>query len=95
MTNRENIPSAAQAGSGAAGSGDPGTEADDAIHFVTRGVSPTEAAAVSAVLTGLLHEESAMLRAKPSRRPSAWEASQRALRQPFVPGPGRWRGFSL
>ncbi|TFC78974.1 acyl-CoA carboxylase subunit epsilon [Cryobacterium cheniae] len=64
------------------------------LRFVTRGVTPTEAAAVSAVLHGLVREESDHLRQAPVRGQSAWQRSQRSIRVPLTPGPGRWRGFS-
>lgn len=64
------------------------------LVFVTPGVTPTEAAALTAVLRGLLQEESDGLRQAPERGQSAWQLSQRAVRQPLTPGRGRWRGFS-
>lgn len=64
------------------------------LRFVTRGVTPTEAAAVSAVLHGLVREESDNLRQAPVRGQSAWQRSQRGVRMPLLPGSGRWRGFS-
>lgn len=71
----------------------PGSEFDPSeIQFVTQHVSPTEIAAVTAVIRGLLLEESADLRT-PEHGQSAWETSRRALRQPLVPGHGQWRGF--
>ena len=63
------------------------------IIFVTPSVSPTEVAAVTAVVRGLLQEESADLRT-PTPGQSAWQKSQRALRPPVTPGPGAWRSFS-
>ncbi len=64
------------------------------VSFVTSGVTPTEAAAVTAVLRGLLREESDDLRTKPGAGRSAWQLSQRSVRAPLTPGEGRWRGFS-
>ncbi|TFC28648.1 hypothetical protein E3O53_09560 [Cryobacterium sp. TMT2-18-3] len=64
------------------------------LRFLTRGVSPTEAAAVSAVLHGLVREESDNLRQAPVRGQSAWQRSQRSVRVALTPGAGRWRGFS-
>lgn len=63
------------------------------IVFVTPHVSATEVAAVTAVVRGLLQEESADLRT-PMPGQSAWQQSQRALRSPVMPGPGAWRSFS-
>ncbi len=65
------------------------------LYFVTRDVTPTEAAAVSAVLHGLVREESDHLRQAPVRGQSAWQRSQRGVRVPLTPGDGRWRGFSV
>jgi hypothetical protein len=64
------------------------------ISFVTRGVSDAEVAAVTAVLRGLLHEESDSLRRSPDRVRSAWDLGQRAIRSPLQPGAGRWRSFT-
>jgi Acyl-CoA carboxylase epsilon subunit len=64
------------------------------ITFVTRGVSDAEVAAVTAVLRGLLQEESDHLRRSPDRVRSAWDVGQRAIRSPLEPGAGRWRSFS-
>ncbi|TFC90452.1 hypothetical protein E3O65_00725 [Cryobacterium breve] len=63
------------------------------LRFVTRSVTPTEAAAVSAVLHGLVREESDNLRLAPARGQSAWQRSQRGIRPPVTAGNGRWRGF--
>lgn len=64
------------------------------LVFLTRGVTPTELSAVSAVLRGLLQEESDSLRAKPTLTQDAWRHSQRNVRQPLTPGAGQWRSFS-
>lgn len=63
------------------------------VMFVTRGVTPIEAAAVTAVLRGLLQEESDDARSQPEKTRSAWEISQRSVRAPLTPGAGRWRSF--
>ncbi|TFB54074.1 hypothetical protein E3N94_13425 [Cryobacterium sp. Sr3] len=63
------------------------------LRFLTPGVSPTEAAAVSAVLHGLVREEGDNLRQAPVRGQSAWQRSQRSVRVALTPGAGRWRGF--
>jgi hypothetical protein len=55
--------------------------------------SPTELAAVTAVLsTSLAELEERSL--KSGTRVSAWQRSQRAVRSPLTPGYGAWRGFS-
>lgn len=64
------------------------------VTFVTSGVTPTEAAAVTAVLRGLVREESDDLRTSPDAGRSAWQLSQRSVRGPLTPGAGRWRGFA-
>ena len=64
------------------------------VNFVTSGVTPTEAAAVTAVLRGLLREESDHRRAKADSGRSAWQLSQRSVRGPLTPGAGRWRSFA-
>ena len=64
------------------------------LVFVTPGVTPREVAAVTAVLRGLLREESDSVREAPERGQSAWQLSQRGIRAPLTPGHGRWRGFS-
>jgi hypothetical protein len=64
------------------------------ITFVTRGVTHTEAAAVTAVLRGLLREESQDLQNEPDRARSGWALSQRSIRPQLTPGAGRWRSFS-
>ncbi len=63
------------------------------LRFVTRGVTHSEAAAVTAVLRGLLREESDRLRKTPSTGQSAWQRAQRSIRSPLTPGPGRWNNF--
>ncbi|WP_348786804.1 acyl-CoA carboxylase epsilon subunit [Leifsonia sp. NPDC080035] len=65
------------------------------IRFVTRGVTPEEIAAVTAVLTAAAAEQAAAARdARPQVGPDAWERSRRQLRTPIHPGPGMWRSFS-
>jgi hypothetical protein len=72
-----------------AASGDAGTGGVRAV-----GGCPTEEelAAATAVIAALAVRPSTE---PPARRaPDAWQRSQRAVRGPLVPGPGRWRGFS-
>jgi len=64
------------------------------LDFVTPGVSDTEISAVTAVLRGLLREESDDMRTAPKRGQTAWQVSQRGIRQPITPGHERWRSFS-
>jgi hypothetical protein len=65
------------------------------IQFVTRGVTPEEVAAVTAVLTAAAAEQQAA--ASEERVPEGadgWARSQRALRDPVHPETGSWRSFS-
>ena len=64
------------------------------LAFVTGRVSDTEVSAVTAVIRGLLREESDERRAAPELGQSAWQQNQRAIRRPVHPGYGRWRGFT-
>lgn len=64
------------------------------LVFVTAVVTDAEVSAVTAVIRGLLREESDLRRAAPERGQSAWQQNQRAVRRPVYPGAGRWRGFS-
>jgi hypothetical protein len=64
------------------------------IIFMSRNVTATEASAVTAVLQGLLQEESDGGRTAPARGQSAWQRSTRAIRRPLNPGPGQWRSFT-
>jgi hypothetical protein len=64
------------------------------IRFVTRGATPEEIAAVTAVLTAAAAEQAAEAEAAcPSVTQDGWERSRRRLRSPVVPGPGAWRSF--
>lgn len=63
------------------------------VHFVTRGVNAVEVSAVTAVIRGLLREESDDNGMTATLGESAWQRSQRGIRSPVVPGPGRWRSF--
>jgi hypothetical protein len=56
--------------------------------------TPAELAAVTAVIQALLEEEGENDRKRAQHGQSAWQQSQRALRQPLHPAPGAWRGFS-
>ncbi|MET0842844.1 MAG: acyl-CoA carboxylase epsilon subunit [Mycetocola sp.] len=56
--------------------------------------TPAEIAAVTAVLTAAVVEESAGADAVLSHGPSAWQRSTRTLRSPLMVGPGQWRNFS-
>lgn len=64
------------------------------IRVLTRGVTVEELAAVTAVIEAAVDEEFDELHSDVRVDPSAWERSQRQLREPVHPGPGAWRGFS-
>lgn len=64
------------------------------VRIVSGAPTPDEIAAVTAVITAAVVEESAAADAVPSSGPSAWQRSQRILRTPLMAGPGRWRNFS-
>ena len=71
------------------------TSADEPVlQVLTRGVSPEELAAVTAVIESAVAEELAELHDDVQIGPSAWERSQRSMRTPLHPGPSAWRGFS-
>lgn len=55
--------------------------------------TPPEIAAVTAVLTGALHELATEHERDSGVRQSAWQRSQRAIRVPLAPGFGAWRSF--
>ncbi|MBW8872321.1 MAG: hypothetical protein JF618_09220 [Leifsonia sp.] len=65
------------------------------LRFVTRGVTPEEIAAVTAVLTAAAAEQAAAAReARTEHGPDGWARTQRSLRGELRPGPGAWRSFS-
>jgi hypothetical protein len=84
------------AGSGEAEGGSPETStalvSPVDIRFVTQGLSAEEIAAVTAVLTAAVHQQSraAQRRVAPPRQ-SEWSRSTRGLRRPLR---GDWRGFT-
>jgi hypothetical protein len=57
-------------------------------------VTPEEVAAVTAVLVATVGEQAAAERLS-NAAPDAWAATQRGLRQPINPGPGRWQRYPL
>ncbi len=61
------------------------------IRVLAGSPTPEELAAVTAVLAALEAEESAAAaRRTVPRGQSGWQESQRSLRVPLHPGPGRW-----
>jgi len=63
------------------------------FRFIGGNPSAVEIAAVTAVLTGALEELSAEHERDSGVRQSAWQRSQRAIREPLRPGYGAWRSF--
>ncbi len=64
------------------------------IAIVAGNPSPTEVAALTAVLSGVLEELAGEQSRAESTGPSAWQRGQRPIRLPIRPGAGAWRGFS-
>jgi hypothetical protein len=65
------------------------------IRVIAGNPTPTELAAVTAVLAALAAEDDGQrMPAEPVVR-SAWSASQRQLRREIVPGPGAWNRHDL
>ncbi|WP_353828573.1 acyl-CoA carboxylase epsilon subunit [Agromyces sp. SYSU T0242] len=59
------------------------------LRFLTRDVTPEEAAAVTAVMVATVHEDREV--PEPQRR-SDWSHPRGALRPRIEVGPGRWVG---
>ncbi|WP_253259625.1 acyl-CoA carboxylase subunit epsilon [Subtercola boreus] len=75
------------------GSGiNPESAGNPPVVVTTGNATPAEIAAVSAVVSGLLAEEGEARRESEPAGTTAWQRSQRALRSPLQPGPGRWNG---
>lgn len=65
------------------------------LRFLTRGVTPEEVAAVTAVLTAAAAEQAAAAKeARAESGPDGWARTQRGLRAELRPGAGAWRSFS-
>ena len=63
------------------------------LVFITRGLSESDIAAVTAVLSAAVAEQSTRQDPRADAGPSAWQRSQRNLRSPLHPGQGAWRSF--
>ena len=63
------------------------------LVITTSGLSETEIAAVTAVLTAAVHEQTAHDDPQTDAGQSAWQRGQRNLRTPLRHGPGSWRSF--
>ena len=72
-------------------------EADDtepALSIVSGTPTPTELAAVTAVIAALLEQIDDDALQGAAQRVSAWQRSQRSARSPLHAGYGAWRSFS-
>jgi hypothetical protein len=67
-------------------------EAD--IEILSGDPDDADMAAITAVLAAVLEELAAEQGRRQQASTSAWERSQRAVREPLNPGPGAWRSFS-
>jgi hypothetical protein len=63
------------------------------LRIVSKGATPEELAAVTAVLQGALDELAAANGVDAAPVVSAWQRSQRPIRTTLVPAPGAWRSF--
>ncbi|TAL45836.1 MAG: acyl-CoA carboxylase subunit epsilon [Salinibacterium sp.] len=63
------------------------------VQIVSRSADTEDAAAVTSVLRAALTEV-ALNEADNRVTVSAWQSSQRPVREPVIPGPGAWRNFS-
>jgi hypothetical protein len=64
------------------------------IVFHTKGLSEDEIAAVTAVLTAALQEQTAQREPAADAPRSVWARSQRNLRAPLARGEGAWRSWA-
>jgi hypothetical protein len=64
------------------------------IEILSGNPDADDMAAVTAVLAGVLEELAAEQGRRQQATTSAWERSQRTVREPVHPGPGVWRSFS-
>jgi hypothetical protein len=67
-------------------------EAD--VEILAGSPDPTDMAAVTAVLAGVLEELAAEQGRREQAATSAWERSQRSVRASIHPQNGSWRSFS-
>jgi len=65
------------------------------LRIITRGVTPEEVAALTAVLSAAMAEQEEAARStRTTAGPDGWARSQRALRGQLQAGSGAWRSFS-
>jgi hypothetical protein len=67
-------------------------EAD--VEVLAGNPDAADMAAITAVLAGVLEELAAEQGRRQQSQTSAWERSQRSVREPLHPYPGAWRSFS-
>lgn len=67
---------------------------EGAFRIVRGAPTEEEVAAVSAVLAAAIAEVRESGLSDADDTPSEWSRSQRPIRRPITPGPGRWRNFS-
>ncbi|MCW4457783.1 acyl-CoA carboxylase subunit epsilon [Microbacterium sp. MPKO10] len=67
---------------------------ESAFRFVRGNPTEEEIAAVSAVVASAVAEVRESGLADGEATPSEWSRSQRPIRHPLTPGPGRWRNFT-
>ena len=74
-----------------AGTDGTATPAPEALFSVVSGTpTPSELAAVAAVIEGMVRESTSLRRQAPDAGPTAWEQSQRPVAVPIVPARGAW-----
>ncbi|MEO6981735.1 MAG: acyl-CoA carboxylase subunit epsilon [Edaphobacter sp.] len=56
--------------------------------------TPAELAAVTAVLSAAIEEQTTLGKRTEQRGPSAWQLAQRPIRESLHRGVGTWRSFS-
>ncbi len=90
-------PSTRSTDSGQEGSGQASDHEESpsvAISIVRGDPTPTEVAAVTAVVSGALEELANANAREALVITSAWQRGQRNIRGPITPGPGSWRSFN-
>ena len=71
----------------------PGEPSSVPLRIIGGSPNASEIAAVTAVITAALAELAVEHERDSGVRQSAWQRSQRAIRQPLTPGYGAWRSF--
>jgi hypothetical protein len=72
-----------------------GPEPEALFSVVAGRPTPTELAAVAAVIEGMVRESASLRRQTTDAGPSAWELSRRPAAAPIVPSRGAWNRFPL